>query len=85
MALLEDIPANCGSYAAEIYSPVSVEKILKLLSQYPQAIIKRLSAVTQKQDEVGVTDWSNGSPRRRLGWIFLEPEVKNPIIFRVAL
>ena len=56
---------------AKIYWPVSVEKTLKLLSQYPQAIIKRLSAVTQKHEAVGVTVWSKGSPKRRRGWTLL--------------
>lgn len=42
--------------------PLSVEKHLKLLSQYPQAMIVLLSLVTTKHEALGVTVWSRGSP-----------------------
>ena len=45
--------------------PDSVEKHLKLLSQYPEAMMCRLELVTTKHEDEGVTVWSRGSPSWR--------------------
>lgn len=61
---------------SEIYNlPESVEKALKLLSQYPQANICLLSSVTQKHFVDMVILSSRGSPRKRLYFSFDDPAI----------